>query len=139
MVDVQLIQKQTHLLNQRNLFNIPSMNWLKLVNENQLEEIQNNSFNPTIKGVVLFKHSTRCSISSMALSRFERGWSLDQEKAPAYYLDLLNYRHISSLIADKYAVEHESPQVLIIKDGKCIYHASHSDINVADIEKALNN
>jgi len=138
MVDVQLIQKQTLLLNQRNLFNFPSMNWLKLVNESQLEEIQNNSFSPKIKGVVLFKHSTRCSISSMALSRFERGWTLDQETAPAYYLDLLNYRPISHLIADKFAVEHESPQILVIKDGKCIYHASHSDINIADIEKALN-
>jgi bacillithiol system protein YtxJ len=114
------------------------MNWLKLVNENQLDEIQNNSFSPSIKGVVLFKHSTRCSISSMALSRFERGWTLDQETTPAYYLDLLNYRPISHLIADRFAVEHESPQVLVIKDGKCIYHASHSDINVADIEKALN-
>jgi bacillithiol system protein YtxJ len=139
MVVVQLIQKQTRQLLLQNQFNRLIMNWLKLENENQLNEIQNNSFNSTIKGVVLFKHSTRCSISSMALSRFERGWTLDQETAPAYYLDLLNYRPISHLIADKFAVEHESPQVLVIKDGKCIYHASHSDINVADIEKAINN
>lgn len=115
------------------------MNWLKLDNENQLETIKSNSFDTNIKGVVLFKHSTRCSISQMALSRFERNWNFSQQELPAYYLDLLNYRNISNQIADEFQIEHQSPQVLVIKDGKCIYTASHSDIIVSDIEQLFNN
>lgn len=114
------------------------MNWLKLENENQLNEIQKNSFDPTFKGVLLFKHSTRCSISSMALSRLERNWQFSNNELPAYYLDLLNYRNISNSIASIFNIEHASPQVLIIKNGKCIYNASHSEISVSEIEQFLN-
>jgi bacillithiol system protein YtxJ len=63
----------------------------------------------------------------MALSRLESKW-IDNEKIPAYYLDLLNHRDISNEIASLYSMEHASPQVLLIKNGVCIYHASHTDI-----------
>jgi len=114
------------------------MDWLPLTSESQLEEINQKSFEKQLTGILLFKHSTRCSISSMALSRLERQWKQSVETFPAYQLDLLNYRSLSSRIAELFDIQHESPQILIIKNGKCIYHASHSAITAADIEAAVN-
>lgn len=110
------------------------MLWHKLTDISQLNDIQNLSKEQSDSGltVLLFKHSTRCSISSMALNRLESKWN-DNEKIPTYYLDLLNHRDISNEIASLYSVEHASPQVLLIKNGVCIYHASHTVISAADI------
>lgn len=110
------------------------MLWHKLTDISQLNDIQNLSKEQSDSGltVLLFKHSTRCSISSMALNRLESKWN-DNEKIPTYYLDLLNHRDISNEIATLYSVEHASPQVLLIKNGVCIYHASHTAISAADI------
>lgn len=112
------------------------MNWLSLATENQLEEIDRLSYDSEIKGVLLFKHSTRCSISSMALNRLERNLKVS-DNLPSYLLDLLDHRSISQFIADRYSIDHESPQLLVIKEGKCIYNASHSEINAADIEAII--
>lgn len=114
------------------------MLWHKLTEINQLTDIKNGSLassNPDF-AVLIFKHSTRCSISSMALNRLESKW-IDNENLPAYYLDLLNYRHISNEIADLFLVEHASPQVLLIKNGSCIYHASHTNISASEIMAAV--
>lgn len=113
------------------------MLWHKLTDISQLQDIQHLSKEQSSNGltVLLFKHSTRCSISSMALSRLESKWK-DDEKIPTYYLDLLNHRDISNEIESLYSVEHASPQVLLIKNGKCVYHASHSAINAAEILEA---
>ncbi len=113
------------------------MLWHKLSDISQLNDIQLLSKEQSNQGVtvLLFKHSTRCSISSMALSRLESKW-VDNDKIQTYYLDLLNHRDISNEIASLYQVEHASPQVLLIKDGMCIYHASHTAINAADILEA---
>lgn len=116
------------------LANKIKMNWLPLSSEKQLSEINDLSSQAGIDGVVLFKHSTRCSISSIAKNRLERSWKFDSQKLPVYYLDLLSYREISNKIADHFKIEHQSPQLLIIKDGKCIYSASHSEIETASIE-----
>lgn len=109
------------------------MDWINITTESQLEEITTLSFSPSIKGVLLFKHSTRCSISAMALNRLERAWAESIEKVPIYFLDLITHRDISQKIAQLYNVPHESPQILILKNGKCIYTASHSEINVSVI------
>ncbi|MCU0440895.1 MAG: bacillithiol system redox-active protein YtxJ [Bacteroidia bacterium] len=99
------------------------MNWIALTDIGQLNTIQQESLtNP----VVIFKHSTRCSISSAALARMERGWQKDGVKT--YYLDLLAHRDISNAVAVNYGVEHQSPQVLVIQNGSCIYNESHSGI-----------
>jgi bacillithiol system protein YtxJ len=113
------------------------MLWHKLTDISQLNDIQHLSKEQSSNGltVLLFKHSTRCSISSMALSRLESKWK-DDEKIPTYYLDLLNHRDISNEIESLYSMEHASPQVLLIKNGECIYHASHTDINAAEILEA---
>lgn len=109
------------------------MNWQHLTNIEQLDTIDRHSHQHP---VVIFKHSTRCSISTAALDRISRGW---QGQVPphvdAWYLDLITYRNISNEIAKRYGVEHQSPQVLLIQDGKCTYHASHFDISAAELAK----
>ena len=104
------------------------MNWIPLQNEDQLQEIVLNS---DTKPQVIFKHSTRCSVSSMAKNR------LDNKNQPEgidfYYLDLIQYRKISNRIAADFEITHQSPQILIIDHGKCVYDESHSGITMEDI------
>ncbi len=87
--------------------------------------------------VLIFKHSTRCSISLMAWDRLKRGWNENVEELPVYYLDLLNYRNISAEIAERFNVQHESPQALLISNGRCIWEASHNAISVQAVTEAL--
>lgn len=108
------------------------MLWHKLSDISQLQDIKDLSKEQRVSAVLLFKHSTRCSISSMALSRLETKWN-DDEQIPAYYLDLLSHRDISNEIANLFSVEHASPQVLLIKNGVCVYHNSHNGINAQEI------
>lgn len=105
------------------------MNWNPLTHVSQIPSIDAESENET---VVIFKHSTRCSISSTALARIERKWQATQP-LKWYYLDLLQYREISNKLAEHYDVEHQSPQVLLIKNGTCVYTASHLDIDLDHI------
>lgn len=84
--------------------------------------------------VVLFKHSTRCSISRMALKMFEMGWDESLSEVKPYFLDLLNHRDVSAEIASKLNIEHQSPQLLVVSKGEALSVANHSDIN-ADIVK----
>ena len=107
------------------------MNWNKIESEETLNQINLQSEHAD---VLVFKHSTRCSISAMALSRLERNWKeAETEHLKPYYLDLLNYRPLSGKIAETYGVEHQSPQILVIRKGKCVYSATHSDISYDSI------
>ena len=110
------------------------MNWIELKSESQLTEIIERSQS---KPQVIFKHSTRCSISSMAKSRLER--STTPDNVDFYYLDLIAHRNISNKIAAEFEVYHESPQVLVVKNGECVYSESHSSINMAEIEEQTTN
>jgi bacillithiol system protein YtxJ len=107
------------------------LNWISLTNKQDFETAINEG------GLfAVFKHSTRCSISSMAKSRLEREWNFGTE-LPIYYLDLLNFRDISSSIEAISGIQHESPQLIVFKNGKPIYSASHNGIDVSEIlEKA---
>lgn len=109
------------------------MHWSPLTELHQLEEIVKFSQK---QPVVIFKHSTRCSISSTALSRFERAWG--ETKNAAFYLDLIAYRPISLEIAEKFEIQHQSPQVIVINKGVCRYSASHWDISVEELKPYLN-
>lgn len=104
------------------------MNWIPLTTEDQLILIKEKSFSVP---QVIFKHSTRCSTSSMVLNRLERA------EAPAtidfYYLDLLAHRNISNKIAEDFQVYHESPQVLLIRNGECVYDESHMAITMDEL------
>lgn len=98
----------------------------------ELSAADSISFSNDTEGVVLFKHSTRCSISRMALDRITSSWN-DSDGFLFYYLDLLSYRSISDLISQKYGVPHESPQILLIRNGVCIYHTSHNAITYREL------
>ena len=110
------------------------MNWIALTNADQLEEIINLS---SITPVLIFKHSTRCGISRMVLKTFEREFDLEESEISLYFLDLLNYRALSQDISTKFNVMHQSPQVLVIKNGAVIYHDSHDYISVGKIKELL--
>ena len=86
--------------------------------------------------VLIFKHSTRCSISRMALKQFENEFNL-QDKITIYYLDLLEFRSISNEIASRFKIEHQSPQIVLIKNGAVIYDASHSDIDALTLQEMI--
>lgn len=109
------------------------MNWIKLENIEQLNHLTTAS---SVRPQIIFKHSTRCSISGMIFHR------LDKEETPAnadfYYLDLLAHRDISNKIAEDFHVTHQSPQILIIKNGKCVYNESHHAIMMDEIIEHLN-
>ncbi len=107
------------------------MNWIVLSEMSQLDYIDELS---ATKPVLIFKHSTRCSISSTALSRFERNYNVDDEPTMlAYYLDLIKFRSISNEIASRYHIEHQSPQALLIKNGKCVHDSSHFEIDYQEV------
>ena len=108
------------------------MNWKPLTSLDQLETIQKES---AVKPVLIFKHSTTCNISQMVLNRLERNWNT-REMDPhvqAYFLDLKSYRLVSNEIAARFEVEHESPQVLIIRNGASVYDNSHVGIDYQQI------
>jgi len=108
--------------------------WINLTSSTQLKEaIENSSQLP----IILFKHSTRCSISSMAKSRFESNWNLDTKEVAIYYLDLIANRDISNEIAALTGVEHQSPQAIVLKNKEVIYQATHSSIDAVEIDKIL--
>lgn len=109
------------------------MNWNKLQDNAQIAQIKQESAE---QPVLIFKHSTRCSISSTALSRLERNWS-DSVGIKPYYLDLISYRPVSGEVAESFGVDHQSPQVLLIQNGECIYDASHFEISFDDLKQQV--
>ena len=100
------------------------MNWINLTTMSELDKIKEDSYQYL---QFIFKHSTRCSISKMVLSRFES--TNDSASLSVYLLDLLNYRDLSNQIAEDFNVKHESPQLIVIKDGECYKHSSHASIH----------
>ena len=104
------------------------MNWIDLNSVHQLAEIKELS---KIKAQVIFKHSTRCSISSMAKNRLER--NEQPEATDFYFLDLIKFRSLSNKVAEDFSVNHESPQVLLIRNMECVYEESHSGIDMDEI------
>lgn len=108
------------------------MNWIELTSIEQLNEIK-----AATGYSVIFKHSTRCSVSSMAKRRFELDWEAIPETTPLYFLDLIRHRDISNSIAGQFNVHHQSPQLLIIKHGECIYETSHGEISAEETAEQI--
>lgn len=100
--------------------------WINLTKIEELDEIVERS---KTKTQFIFKHSTRCGVSRMVMNQFKKNYKISENEADLYYLDLLNFRSVSNVIAEKFQVHHESPQVLVIKDGVAVAHDSHSGIN----------
>jgi len=108
------------------------MQWKNITDLTQISEIQQKEGYSLI-----FKHSTRCSVSSMAKRRFELDWESIPADTSLYFLDLISYRDISAQIAETFQVHHESPQILLIKNGDCILDASHSDISADEVAEVI--
>lgn len=101
------------------------LNWTSLTSLEQLETIKKES---ETASVLIFKHSTRCGISSMVIKQFEKLFTEEHQHLKVYYLDLLNYRTISDEVGYTFQVMHQSPQLIVIKNGVSVHNASHSDI-----------
>ncbi|MCH8534238.1 MAG: bacillithiol system redox-active protein YtxJ [Flavobacteriaceae bacterium] len=108
--------------------------WLKLNNIEQVDILKKISEE---KLVVIFKHSTRCGISSMVWNRFQNNEYLAREDVHFFYLDLLSYRDISTAIAQEFQVLHQSPQLLILKNNEVVHHSSHSAVNASVLANFL--
>ncbi|MEP7320608.1 MAG: bacillithiol system redox-active protein YtxJ [Saprospiraceae bacterium] len=110
------------------------MSWITLDNIDQLDALDQASYNQC---VLIFKHSTRCSISDIALSRLKGKSTSTLFLEYSYCLDVIKHRDISNEIAHRYQVHHETPQVLMIKNGDCFYEASHLDILPEEINEQI--
>jgi bacillithiol system protein YtxJ len=108
--------------------------WNLLMSTSQLDIIEEESKS---KVVAIFKYSTRCGISSMAMRQFEKGFNLSTDQVKLYYLDLLSYRDVSKEVGYKFQVLHQSPQLIVIKNGETVAHASHHGIGSGDIERFI--
>lgn len=109
------------------------MQWNNLETISQLDEVVALSQE---QAVVIFKHSTRCSISRMALKQFENEFDFADRVQP-YFLDLIAFREVSNEIAARFGVVHQSPQLILIKEGKAVYNVSHSDIDAGELKTKL--
>jgi bacillithiol system protein YtxJ len=116
-----------------NNVNPSKINWVSLTDLGQLNEINQLS---NEKPVIIFKHSTRCSISRMALKQFENEFDLSDKVTP-YFLDLIAFRDISNEIASRFEVVHQSPQLLLIIGGKSVYDVSHSSIDADELKSKI--
>ncbi|WP_369049158.1 bacillithiol system redox-active protein YtxJ [Tenacibaculum sp. UWU-22] len=111
---------------------LPIINWISFTSIEEIATIKQQS---ETKPVIIFKHSTRCAISRMVLKQLENNFSNELQGFQLYYLDLLNYRSVSNEVSNTFNVIHESPQILIIKNGNVVAHASHYEILEIDFAK----
>lgn len=107
------------------------VNWIDLNSVDQLSEIEALSENET---VAIFKHSTRCGISSMVIKSFVEKFDSSLKDFKVYYLDLLKYIQVSDEVGYKFQVIHQSPQLIIIKNKEVLTHASHYEITKIDLK-----
>jgi len=108
------------------------MNWTELTNEAELSTVIEES---KTQPVVIYKHSTRCHISAMVMNRLEREQAPDNIKF--YYLDVIAKRPVSNKVAELFHIQHESPQLLLIKDGECTYEESHNGIRMEELAEQV--
>lgn len=112
---------------------VKPISWVELLSIAQLQDLLMEKD----KIYMIFKHSTRCSISKMVLNRFQKEWRVKDENIVPLFLDLLAHRDISDFIAVQLEVRHESPQVLLVKNEIAYYHASHNSNSFPVLEKKL--
>jgi bacillithiol system protein YtxJ len=108
------------------------INWIDLSSLDQLDVIVEASFKKTI---AIFKYSTRCGVSRMVLRRLEKKYDISENEPEWYFLDLIRYREVSNEISSRFSVDHESPQLILLRKGEVIYHNSHSGIDMDAVKK----
>lgn len=112
--------------------NQSKVNWILLNDLKVLDEAIAISYKKT---VIIFKHSTRCSVSRFVLKQFENEYNFSAEQLEPFFLDLLNHRNISNEIAQRFAIEHQSPQMIVLKDGVAVFSCTHNDIEACVLKK----
>ena len=108
------------------------LSWTPLISVEEINTIKEISKNQSI---LIFKHSTRCGISRMIIKQFESLFNEENKQLKVYYLDLLNFREVSSKLSEVFQVIHQSPQLLVIKNGISIYNESHYEITKVNLSK----
>lgn len=114
--------------------NEPKFTWRTLEELSQLDALEELSKE---KLVVIFKHSVTCGISNMVWHQFQNEIDFNNDHIEMLYLDLLAHRDVSNEITRRFQVLHQSPQILVIKNGEVLHHASHSAIKLSNIKKYL--
>ncbi|WAC13806.1 bacillithiol system redox-active protein YtxJ [Dyadobacter pollutisoli] len=102
------------------------MNWITISSEEEVQNIYNSG-----EYSIIYKHSPRCMTSLMAYRQLKSDVnSVPNVQVPVYIVDVIANRKESQSIASTFQVEHESPQLLIVKNGECLYDSSHEDISL---------
>lgn len=110
------------------------LTWTPLTSIAQLDEIKQESNTET---VLIFKHSTRCGISSMVIKQFEKLFKEEHQNLKVYYLDLLNHRDVSDEVGVKFQVMHQSPQLIVVRNAATVHHAAHNDITEINLSRFI--
>ena len=110
------------------------LSWTPLISLEEINTIKEISINQSI---LIFKHSTRCGISRMVMKQFESLFNEENKHLKVYYLDLLNFREVSSKLSEVFQVIHQSPQLLVIKNGISVYNESHYEITKVNLSKYI--
>jgi bacillithiol system protein YtxJ len=108
--------------------------WIELTSVSQCEAVLTRF---TDAPVIIFKHSTACSVSGKAFDHLKVNYKLKKKPVLFYYLDLLNHRDISTLIEQQTGIKHHSPQVIVWHNGKVLYSVTHQEINWKEIKTHL--
>jgi len=108
------------------------LKWKTLDSESQIEVVIRDSYH---KPVVIFKHSIYCGTSAMAKGRLERDWDFAAEDMEIYFLDIINYRSLSNKVEEVFEVIHQSPQMIVVKNGEAVLNLSHRAVSVEELRK----
>ncbi len=108
--------------------------WNRLTSVEELDIIIKESMD---KPIAIFKHSTRCGVSSMTFRQFENNYNIENEKVKLYFLDLLAFRELSNEIAIQFQVMHQSPQLIVLRNGNTVHHSSHYSIDAGLLENYI--
>jgi len=110
------------------------LSWTPLISVEEINTIREIS---KIQAILIFKHSTSCGISRMVMKQFESLFNEENKHLKVYYLDLLNFREVSSKLSEVFQVIHQSPQLLVIKNGISVYDESHNEITGVNLSKYI--
>ncbi len=110
------------------------MNWKIITDIKDLDTISTLSKSTPC---VIYKHSSRCTMSEMMQHILESDWKFEDDEVQPYFLDILQHRNIAIAIAERFEVYHQSPQLLLIQDEICTYDADHLDISVGELAESL--
>ncbi len=110
------------------------LSWTPIISIDEINTIKEIS---KIQSILIFKHSTRCGISRMVMKQFESLFNEENKHLKVYYLDLLNFREVSSKLSEVFQVIHQSPQLLVVKNGISVYDESHYEITKVNLSKYI--